>query len=100
MDAVTSDLMMGAIITTSTTTTTTTTNYHSIKMPMTDKADKATTVKVVVAAVRVMGVEEGLGFAVPATTAKALPRNKRAAKTTHCEAEEEEEEEEEEEDIL
>jgi hypothetical protein len=96
VDAVTSDLMMGAIITT--TTTTTTINYHSIKMPMTDKADKATTVEVVVVAVRVMGVEKGLGFAVPATTANAPPKNKRAAKTTHSEAEEEEEEEEE--DIL
>ncbi len=67
--------MMGAIITT-TTTTTATTNYHSIKMPMTDKADKATTAEVVVVGVRVMGVEEGLGFAVPkpnnrkSTTAK------------------------------
>ncbi len=82
---------MGAII-----TTTTTTNYHSIKMPMTNKADKATTVEVVVVAVPVMGVKEGLGFAVPATTAKAPPKNKRAAETTHCEAEDEEEEDEEE----
>jgi hypothetical protein len=88
--------MMGAIITTNTTTTTT--NYHSIKMPMTDKSDKATKVEVVVVAVRLMGVEEGLGFAVPATTAKAPPKNKTAVETTHCEAEEEEEEEEE--DIL
>ncbi len=69
-------------------------------MPMTNKADKATTVEVVVETVRVMGVEEGLGFAVPATTAKAPPKNKRAAETTHCEAEDEEEEEEEEENIL
>jgi len=91
VDAVTSDLMMGAIITT-TTTTTTTTNYHSIKMPMTGKADKATTLEVVVVAIRVMGVEQGLGFAVPETTAKAPPKNKRAAETTQCEAEEEEEE--------
>jgi hypothetical protein len=43
---------------------------------MTDKADKATTAEVVVVGVRVMGVEEGLGFAVPkpnnrkSTTAK------------------------------
>ncbi len=84
---------MGAIITT---TTTTTTNYHSIKMPMTDKADKATTVEVVVVEVRFLGVEEGLGFAVPATTAKAPPKNKRAAETTHRQAEEDEEDEEEE----